>query len=182
MRSVVRTGLMLGAVSAVAALAGCATHPMNSPEQIQNLVTAFNTACQNAGGATGSASRQGSHAICTKDGVSADLYIHADFILIDSRRNVAAADRVQVAIKSTCTSKNGGYTPPYRMVGARLIDDPNNKAICRVGNSWLGETQLVKQDNEYTLNAGVQRSPQGAPKGSVYVKDLNLALELTLFK
>lgn len=165
----------------LATLAGCASvNPLNTPEQVQRLVTAFNTSCIKAGGSVSAPERKGAEAACVKDGSKADMFVHAAFVFIETQLKAEQLENAQGALSQMCRAKGGNYTLPYRIVRTRLVSLPNRKATCKIGDSWLGQAQLA-DGGKATLNAGVQRIQRGAPsEGSVYIEDLDAALALTL--
>lgn len=166
---------------AFAMLAGCASiNPLNSPDQVHHLAIAFNASCVKAGGNVVPPARKGSEAACAKEGNTADMFVHAAFVFVETPRSAEQIERAHGALSQICKAKDGNYTLPYRLVGTRLVSVPDRKATCRIGDTWLGQAQLAEK-GMVTLNAGVQRRPRGANnEGSVYLKDLDAALQLTL--
>lgn len=167
---------------AFATLAGCASvNPLNSPDQVQRLATAFNASCVKSGGSVVNPLRKGSEAACTKEGNTADMFVHTAFVFIETSRGADKLAGAYGALSGVCEANRGSYTPPsYRWVGTRMVSVENRKASCKIGDTWLGQAQLV-DGGKVTLNAGVQRRPRGSDhEGSVNLKDLNAALELTL--
>lgn len=132
------------AIGTVWALSGCATtHPLNSQEHVNALVSSFSNTCQKAGGTLGKPSVQGSQALCTTQSSTAvNMYINASFVLVHGD-----ADNLFSRFYSACEKNGGNVLNSLKYVGRRFVDVSGGKEKCET-ETWNVTHEFVKADNK----------------------------------
>lgn len=163
-------------------LSGCASKPqtgVNSPAQVAALVDKFNSTCQALGGTVGKAVAQGSLGLCSRDGKGANLYIHRDFILLNSERPAEAYASAQDYTLTNCGKDKGTYESGDRFVGPVLKGPPDGKVNCKA-NDWNVSVSAPLIDNgtrKTMVSATVRRAAAGlTAEGTVPDEFFSLAL------
>lgn len=163
-------------------LSGCASKPqtgVNSPAQVAALVDKFNSTCQAIGGTVGKAVAQGSIGLCSRDGKGANLYIHRDFILLNSERPAEAYSSAQYYTLMNCGKDKGTYESGDRFVGLVLKGPPDGKVNCKA-NDWNVSVSAPLIDNgtrKTMVSATVRRAAAGlTAEGTVLDEYFTLAL------
>lgn len=144
------------------------------------LVSQFTNACEGLGGVMGKAVAQGSVGKCTRGGKTADLYVHRDFVLINSLRPSDAYPLTQYNLMKNCEKDNGRYESGYRIVGVSVQGAADGKVSCKAEEWYVTvSSPLVEGVGRRTeVNASARRIPAGQPaEGTVSLEYIALALK-----
>lgn len=170
------------ALTLTALLSACASKPqtgVNSPAQVAALIEKFNNTCQAMGGSLGKVAAQGSLGFCSRDGKGANLYIHRDFILLNSERPAEAYPAAQHYTLMNCGKDNATYESGDRFVGLELKGPPDGKVNCKTTdwNVSVSAPRLENGTRKTMVSATVRRVAAGrAAEGTVSDEYLTLAL------
>lgn len=158
---------LTSAVVAMAALlSGCASKPqtgINSPAQVAAMIDKFTTSCKAMGGTLDKATAQGSLGLCSRDGKGANLYVHRDFILLNSERPDDAYSAAQRYTLMNCGKDKGTYESGDRFVGLELKGPPDGKVNCKA-NDWNVSVSAPRIENgtrKTMVSATVRRVAAG---------------------
>lgn len=169
-------------VAMTALLSGCASKPqtgVNSPAQVSAIVDKFTTTCKTMGGTLGKATAQGSLGLCSRDGKGANLYVHRDFILLNSERPADAYPSAQYYTLMNCGKDKGTYESGDRFVGLDLKGPPDGKVNCKA-NDWtvsVSAPRIEDGTRKTMVSATVRRAAAGrAAEGTVLDEYFALAL------
>ena len=167
-------------------LSGCASKPqtgMNSPAQVAALIDKFNSTCQAIGGTLGKATAQGSLGLCSRDGKGANLYVHRDFVLMNSERPAEAYLSAQGYTIMNCGKDKGTYESGERFVGLVLKGPPDGKVNCKA-NDWSVSVSAPRIEGgtyKTMVSATVRRTAAGqAAEGTVIDEYFMLALRYSI--
>lgn len=163
-------------------LSACASKPqtgVNSPAQVAAMVDKFNSTCQVIGGTLVKATAKGSLGLCSREGKEANLYVHRDFILLNSERPAEAYSSAKYYTLMNCGKDKGNYESGDRFVGLVLKGPLDGKVNCKA-DDWtvsVSAPRIEDGTRKTMVSATVRRAAAGqAAEGTVLNEYFTLAL------